>query len=129
GVMAGAFEICVLFIKLVARKAALGDVFAFGILENKNLALVASGIYVRFARAVAGFAPLPLRALLGQGGSKVAGRLEIFEDVFVTGFTGFRANVLRCIGRSTGRECSLWLGLLASPSRSNQHDQRQDAKS
>jgi len=54
----------------------------------------------------------------------VASGLEIFENVFVASFTGVRANVLGCIGRSTGRECSLWLGLLASPRCSNQHDQR-----
>ena len=88
-VVAGALKIRVLFVELVTRKAALGDVFAFGILEDKDLTLVASAIDVGLPRAMAGLATLPLRSLLGQRGSKVASCFEIFEDVFVTGLAGF----------------------------------------
>src|ERR1700674_704651 len=57
-------EVAVFFAVLVTIEAARADLFCRDALERKYLALVPAALDVRFSRAVAGFAAMPLGALL-----------------------------------------------------------------
>jgi hypothetical protein len=91
-------EILVLEIVLVARHAALGDLFWFLVAEAEDLRLVAAAIDVCGSRSVARFAPMPfLSATLRRESLVMRRALYVLELILVTRLAIVSTNVLRGI--------------------------------
>lgn len=98
-------EVAVLLAKVVALQAALADLLRRSVLECEYLGFVAATLYVRSARAMAGFTSVPFRPVFFvQHGDVMRGILISLEEalarhVFMTCLAGLRANI---VGRIAG---------------------------
>ena len=83
----------------MAGQATPADVLGGDAAESEDFGFVAAGVDVSFARTVAAFAALPLRAAIGLSGGKVRILSVGLRLSIVTGFAGFRSHVQRRIRR------------------------------
>src|ERR1700682_1467384 len=110
-------EIAVFLAGLMAVQAARTGIGCRSSLKTKYFGFVAAALDVRFARAMARFASMPLRSLLRvQCGGKVRCGLKIVVEafgghVFVAGLAGIRADVEGWIGWPHILLCMLLLRL------------------